>query len=122
MGRGVVSNVYYPSLDEVRSLADKGNVIPVYREVTADLETPVSAYLKVARGDYSFLLESAEGGERFGRYSFIGTEPYRILRTGDNEAAGEKPGDPLIEFEAELSRWKPVHLEGLPRFLGGAVG
>jgi anthranilate synthase component 1 len=113
-----------PTLDEIRAIAKegKGNVIPVYREVTADLETPVSAYLKVARGDYSFLLESAEGGERFGRYSFIGTEPYRILRTGDNEAAGEKPGDPLIEVEAELSRWKPVHLEGLPRFLGGAVG
>ena len=51
-----------PSLDEVRALASQGNICPVYREVRADLETPVSAYLKVARGDYSFLLESVEGG------------------------------------------------------------
>ena len=75
---------YSPSLDEVRALATQGNVVPVYREVPADLETPVSAYLKVARGKYSFLLESVEGGETFGRYSFIGTEPYRVLRTGRN--------------------------------------
>ena len=58
------------------------------------METPVSAYLKVARGDYSFLLESVEGGERLARYSFIGTEPYRVVRTGENAAAGEQSGDP----------------------------
>lgn len=114
----------HPTLDEVRELAKRGegNIVPIYREVTADLETPVSAYLKVARGDYSFLLESVEGGERLARYSFIGTEPYRVLRTGDNPAAGETPGDPLIPIEDELKRFKPVRVEGLPRFHGGAVG
>ncbi|MSQ41973.1 MAG: anthranilate synthase component I [Dehalococcoidia bacterium] len=97
-------------------MAGRGNVVPVYREVRADLETPVSAFLKVARGEYSFLLESVEGGERVGRYSFIGTEPYRVLRC---EAAG---GDPLLAVEAELGRLRVVPVDGLPRFHGGAVG
>ena len=109
---------YHPSLDEVKALAGRGNVVPIYRDVTADLETPVSAYLKVARGDYSFLLESVEGGERLARYSFIGTEPYRVLRAGQGGASG----DPLIAIEDELRRFTPVRIEGLPRFHGGAVG
>ncbi len=113
-----------PTLEEVCEIARRGegNVVPVYREVIADLETPVSAYLKVARGEYSFLLESVEGGERLARYSFIGTEPYRVLRTGDNAGAGESPGDPLIPIEEELARFRPVKVGGLPRFTGGAVG
>ncbi|MCK9520053.1 MAG: anthranilate synthase component I [Dehalococcoidia bacterium] len=113
-----------PTLDKVREIAKRGrgNIVPVYREVAADLETPVSAYLKVARGDYSFLLESVEGGERLARYSFIGTEPYRVLRTGDRPGEGETPGDPLIHIEDELKRLDPVPVEGLPRFHGGAVG
>ncbi|OAI38786.1 anthranilate synthase [bacterium SCGC AG-212-C10] len=113
-----------PTLEEVLALAasGEGNLVPIYREVVADLETPVSAYLKVARGSYSFLLESVEGGERLARYSFIGTEPYRILRTGDNPAAGETEGDPLLQIEEELKRFKLVPVPGLPRFHGGAVG
>lgn len=113
-----------PTLEEVRDIArrGKGNVVPVYREVIADMETPVSAYLKVARGEYSFLLESVEGGERLARYSFIGTQPYRVLRTGDNADAGETPGDPLVHIEEELKRFKPVKVPGLPRLTGGAVG
>jgi anthranilate synthase component 1 len=107
---------YTPSLEEVKELASQGNVAPVYREVPADLETPVSAFLKVARGKHSFLLESVEGGENFGRYSFIGTEPYRVLRTGSGD------GDPLVEIENELSRFQLVPVPGLPRFHGGAVG
>jgi len=105
-----------PSLDEVRALAAQGNICPVYREVRADLETPVSAYLKVARGDYSFLLESVEGGERVGRYSFIGTEPQRVV------ARQHADGDPLDEVEAEIGRFRSVDVPGLPRFHGGAVG
>ena len=108
--------VYMPSLDDVKAMAGKGNVVPVYREVAADLETPVSAYLKVARGEHSFLLESVEGGERLARYSFIGTEPYRVLRTADGD------GDPLLQIEDELRRYQPVPVPGLPRFHGGAVG
>ena len=76
----------------------------------------------MARGKHSFLLESVEGGERLARYSFIGTEPYRVLRTGDNAIANETPGDPLLEIEDELRRLTPVPVDGLPRFHGGAVG
>jgi anthranilate synthase component I len=112
---------YQPSLDEVQALAGQGNLVPVYRSVPADLETPVSAYLKMATpGALSFLLESVEGGETLGRYSFIGTEPYRVLRTGEGESSGAI--DPLVEIERELSRFKLIHLSGLPRFTGGAVG
>ncbi len=107
---------YTPSLSDVRKLTGRGNVVPIYREVRADLETPVSAFLKVARGPYSFLLESVEGGERQGRYSFIGTEPYRVY-AGQHEA-----GDPLDVVQAELARYQPVDVPGLPRFHGGAVG
>jgi anthranilate synthase component I len=111
--------MYHPTLDEVRSSAGRGTVMPIYREVLADLETPVSAYLKIARGPYSFLLESVEGGERLARYSFMGTEPYRVLRAG---SALNGAGDPLRAVEEELARFRPVHVEGLPRFAGGAVG
>jgi anthranilate synthase component 1 len=113
---------YSPTLDQVKAMAGQGNIVPVYREVAADLETPVSAYLKVARGDYSFLLESVEGGERLARYSFIGTEPYRVVRTGENAAAGEQSGDPLVQVEDEMRRYRPVAIPDLPRFHGGAVG
>jgi anthranilate synthase component 1 len=115
-------STYFPTLEQVRGMAGQGNIVPVYREVVADLETPVSAYLKVARGSHSFLLESVEGGERLARYSFIGTEPYRVLRTGASAAANETPGDPLVQIEDELRRFRPVPVEGLPRFHGGAVG
>ena len=107
-----------PSLDDVRALAasGEGNIVPIYREVRADLETPVSAYLKVARGPYSFLLESVEGGEQVGRYSFIGTEPYRV------DALAHEDGDPLLVIEEELGRYQSIPVPGLPLFHGGAVG
>ncbi len=110
-----------PTLEEVRQLAQsgQGNLVAVYREVTADLETPVSAYLKVATGPYSFLLESVEGGERLARYSFIGTEPYRVLRTGPGR---EWEGDPLVPVEQELARFRQVMTPGIPAFTGGAIG
>src|SRR5688572_10149654 len=97
-------------------MVGRGNIVAVYREVRADLETPVSAFLKVARGEYSFLLESVEGGERVGRYSFIGTEPYRVV------ALEHEDGDPLTEVETEIGRFRSVPVPGLPRFHGGAVG
>jgi anthranilate synthase component 1 len=113
--------MYYPTLAQTKALAAQGNLLPVYREVTGDLETPVSAYLKVARGDHSFLLESVEGGERLARYSFIATEPYRVLRLGPYERPGEG-GDPLRAVEEELGRFRLAGVDGLPRFTGGAVG
>jgi anthranilate synthase component 1 len=109
--------MYYPKLEEVRQLKRYGNLVPVCREIQADLETPVSAYLKIARGNYSFLLESVEGGERLARYSFIGTEPSLVLRTGK-----ENPVDPLQLVEKEFSQFRPVPIADLPRFHGGMVG
>lgn len=109
--------MYYPSIDEVRELKQQGNLVPVYREIMADMETPVSAYLKIARGDHSFLLESVEGGERLARYSFIGTEPSLVLETG-----GDNRVDPLRRIEEEFRHFQPVKVSGLPRFHGGMVG
>ena len=94
--------------------------MPIYRAVQADLETPVSAYLKVAKPPYSFLLESVEGGERIARYSFIGTEPYKVVKTGPGQPEGRV--DPLIPVEEEMSRYKLVPVPELPRFHGGGVG
>jgi anthranilate synthase component 1 len=109
--------MYYPTLKEVKALAGQGNLVPVYREIMADLETPVSAYLKIARGRYSFLLESVEGGEQLARYSFLGTEPSLVLRAGRDD-----PVDPLIAMQREMGRFHPVTVSGLPRFHGGMVG
>jgi anthranilate synthase component 1 len=109
--------MYYPTLEDVRRLRKYGNLVPVCRDIQADLETPVSAYLKIARGNYSFLLESVEGGERMARYSFIGTEPLLVLRTGYENSV-----DPLNLADRELARLHPVSIAGLPRFHGGMVG
>jgi anthranilate synthase component 1 len=109
--------MYYPTLAEVKKHKRDGNLVPVYREIVADLETPVSAFLKVNKGGYSFLLESVEGGQRLARYSFIGTEPYRVLTT-----RGEDKTDPLPLITEELNKYKMVPVRGLPRFCGGAVG
>jgi anthranilate synthase component 1 len=109
--------MYQPTLDEVRELSKEGNLVPVYHEIMADLETPVSAYLKIAQGDYSFLLESVEGGEQLARYSFLGTEPSLILKTGRENSV-----DPLLPIERELSQFRLVPVSGLPRFHGGMVG
>ncbi|KPV54077.1 anthranilate synthase [Kouleothrix aurantiaca] len=119
-----------PSLDEVRALRDQGNLCPIYGEILADLETPVSAFLKVARGPWSFLLESVEGGQHVARYSFIGAEPYLTLRFADGLAQAVQGGykqtlpytDPLVVLGSYLREYRPVRLPDLPRFVGGAVG
>ena len=112
--------MYYPSLEEVQAHVGSANLVPVYREINADLETPVSAYLKVARGSYSFLLESVEGGERIARYSFIGTDPMEVIKTGPNEDLGAV--DPLAPVERMLSKYKLADVDYLDKFNGGAVG
>ncbi|MEX1157739.1 MAG: anthranilate synthase component I [Thermomicrobiales bacterium] len=121
---------YSLSLDEVAALRDQGNVIPIYREIMADMETPVSAYLKVAEGPYSFLLESVEGGEQLARYSFLGADPYLTVRLEDGVAHGNQRGykqaipysDPLVALQSFLAPYRAVNVPNLPRFLGGAVG
>jgi anthranilate synthase component 1 len=109
--------MYKPTLEEAKKLKNQGNLVPVYREIKADLETPVSAYLKIASGSHSFLLESVEGGERLARYSFLGTEPTRIITTGDRNQV-----DPLKLIEKEFQQYRTMPIEGLPRFHGGMVG
>ena len=113
--------MHTPTKDQFIELANDYNLIPVFRAISADLETPVSAFLKVANGPYSFLFESVEGGERLARYSFIGTEPHDVIRTGANEPNGEV--DPLIPVKERLDKIKTAPVWGLPeRFHGGAVG
>ena len=121
-----------PEPKAFRELANRGNFIPVYREIVADLDTPVSAFAKLSAGQpFGFLLESAEGG-RFGRYSFLGVDPLLVLsvqagrmrvvhRDGRREEA-ECRGDPLRELQRLMGRFQPVCLEELPVFSGGAVG
>jgi len=109
--------MYYPALQDMESYARQGNLVPVYREIVADLETPVSAFLKINRGGNSFLLESVEGGERLARYSFIGTNPRKIITTMPQDNA-----DPLPLIAAELEKYHVVPVTGLPKFCGGAVG
>ncbi len=112
--------VYTPDLSTFKSLANVHNLIPVYREISADLETPVSAFLKTATGPYSFLFESVEGGENLARYSILGTEPSEVLTTGAGTERGEI--DPLDLLRNRMATVKYAHVEGLPKFHGGAVG
>jgi anthranilate synthase component I len=123
-----------PSRERVSQLFAQGDLVPVYRMLPADLETPVSVYLKLAQsGQYSFLLESVEGGEHVGRYSFLGVNPKGTVIVQDGQVRRTLHGetttrplasheDPLDAVKAEFERVKPVRLPGLPRFVGGAVG
>src|SRR5919109_1266903 len=106
-----------PGLDEVRALAREHTLIPVRHTFVADTETPVSAYLKLRGDGPSFLLESAEQGQRFGRWSFLGFRPRTVIRWRRGD-----PGDPYALVEDELGRYRIAPLEGLPPFAGGAVG
>jgi anthranilate synthase component I len=127
--------MYYPNLEQFKKLTKKGNVIPVYRELLADLETPVSAFMKINSGDYAYLLESVEGGEKIGRYSFLGNNPSLILRSKGQcieiikkqgktfaKTTIENPAGPLAEIKKIIKQYKFVNVEGLPRFCGGLVG
>lgn len=120
-----------PSLNDFKRLARSGNLIPVHEEVHFDWETPISAFRKIDSKKFSFLLESVEGGEKWGRYSFLGSGPshlfrsqgeeYEILKNGEVLRKG-KSKDPLRALEAFLGSYRPVLDGSLPRFFGGAVG
>ena len=122
----------HPAKDAFVTLAAQGNVIPVYTDLMADFETPVSAYAKLHAAGPSYLFESVEGGENLARYSFIGCRPRKIFICGPDTTEIRVPGqpaqtvptprDPLTLIEAEMSGYRPVALPGLPRFTGGAVG
>src|SRR6185436_5482177 len=118
------------SFDEFKELARRGTFVPVCKEVVADLLTPVSAFLKIAEdADYAFLLESVEGGEHVGRYSFLGKDPFLILRARDGRTTLERGGTvteaerPFIEtLRSLMADFRSPFVPDLPRFTGGAVG
>ncbi len=123
--------MYLPDFETFRSLSSQGNLIPVYREILADMDTPVSAFRKIDDGRYSFLLESIEGGEKWARYSFLGSSPEEIIRSrgnsveilsADGSIRREETDDPLGLVRDHMKRFSPVEVDGLPRFFGGAVG
>jgi anthranilate synthase component 1 len=121
----------HPELDTFKRLATRGALVPVYREILADLETPVTAYMKIARNqDYSFLLESVERADTIGQYSFLGANPSIIFRSKGRKITVIRKGreasyehdDPLGELRRMMAEYKPVEVPGLPAFHGGAVG
>ncbi len=129
--------MYVPSRDAFCAASSAGNLIPVYREIMADGDTPVSAYAKLGRSDYSFLLESVVGAETWAAYSFIGVAPRAVLRCrggkvdvdwydvdgdGSVHSASWKAADPTAALAEVMGEWRPVEAPGLPRFWGGAVG
>ncbi len=118
-----------PNFSEFKEKLRHGNVIPVWGEILADFDTPVSAISKIDNGDYAFLLESVEGGEKWGRYSFLGTDPSVIFRSKgtrieiiENGIIRNHEGNPIESLRELLSRYRPVISPDLPRFHGGAVG
>jgi anthranilate synthase component 1 len=127
--------MYTPDLQTFMTRATEGNLVPVYREILADLETPVSAFLKLraASEGYAFLLESVAGGENIARYSYLAVNPYKTvsskgrtitIKEGAATRTIELPADedPLHELKRQLAAYQFVPLPGWERFCGGAVG
>jgi anthranilate synthase component I len=118
------------SFDEFKELAQRGTFVPVCKEIVADMLTPVSAFLKIAEhSDYAFLLESVEGGEHVGRYSFLGKDPFLILRSKGGKTIIERAGQTEESDQSFISALRELmagfhapFVPGLPRFTGGAVG
>src|SRR5688572_10901484 len=132
----MLTSAAVPSREAFRELAARGNLIPVHREILADGDTPVSAYAKLGRRDYSFLLESVVGGEKWAAYSFLGVEPRAVVTARGGQVqvtwhdvdGGGDPGakktrraewradDPTAALAEVLGEFRPVQLPGLPRF------
>ncbi|MBM3459675.1 MAG: hypothetical protein FJX77_14225, partial [Armatimonadetes bacterium] len=132
-GRRSRMSVHSPSFEEFAARAERANVAPVYREILADLETPVSAYLKLGNHTHSFLLESVSGGEQISRYSFLGIEPFLMLKTRGRQVEVTRDGectrrelapgeDPLHCLKALMCEFRCEPDPDLPPFCGGAVG
>lgn len=124
-------NSYYPSKSEFIKLSKKGNLIPVYCELLTDFETPISCFCKIDKSDYSFLLESVEGQERIGRYTFLGSNPSLVIKSKNDTIEILEEGrvkkyktskNPLDEIKKIMSKFKFVKVKGIPRFCGGLVG
>lgn len=123
--------MYYPDREEFIRLSKRGNLIPVFREILTDFETPLSAFRKIDKSDYSFLLESVEGAERLARYSMLGSDPSVIFSSKGNKITIKEgkslksfttDDDPIEELKKILNRYRFVNVKALPRFCGGLVG
>src|SRR5262245_63029257 len=121
---------YRPSFEEFVALARGHSLVPVYRQLVGDTLTPVSAFCKVQVEGPAFLFESVVGGERLGRYSFLGSDPFLTLSAADRSVmvtqgrstSSSEHADPLRFLEDLLAKYNAPHVPGLPRFCGGAVG
>ncbi len=122
---------YYPTFEEFNQLAAKGNLVPVYRQLFADTLTPVSAFQKLSDTGFAFLLESAAGGEKISRYSFLGVDPFMEftsfgqtvkIKRREKEAEVMQVKDPLEFLNKEMKSFTPVQVEGLPDFYCCGVG
>lgn len=122
---------HYPDLDGYLKLARDYSLVPVYRQLMGDTITPVSAFNRIQEGDWCFLFESVVGGERVGRYSFLGAGPFLTFQAWDRRVRIQPDGgpvqelqheDPLRLLEEKVQAYRAPHLPGLPRFCGGAVG
>ncbi len=129
-GRAADTDMQLTTFDEFRELAQRGTFVPVYKEIMADLLTPVSAFLKIAEhSDYAFLLESVEGGEQVARYSFLGKDPFLILRSRGGKTIIDRAGQTtesehsfVATVRELMAGFHAPFVPGLPRFTGGAVG
>jgi anthranilate synthase component 1 len=120
-----------PDFEAFQEMARQGNLIPVYREILGDLETPVAAYKKLRGNGCSFLLESVEGGEKWGRFSFLGLNPSLMFQVQGDQVTIQRRGrtetlamgaDPFVHLKRLLDEYRAVPAAGLPRFWGGLVG
>lgn len=123
------NKIYYPEKETFLSTAKDRNILTVYRKILADIETPISAFQKIGVNGFSYLLESAEGGDKLARYSFIGIDPFLIFQSKDTrietitKEKKEAHEDNPFQFLRRLSAdFKVAPTEGLPRFFGGGVG
>jgi anthranilate synthase component 1 len=125
------SPISLPAPADFETFARQARYVPVYRQLTADTLTPVTAYQRLASGQWTFLFESVVGGERIGRYSFVGSHPFLTMTARGKKVVVERVGgerreydslDPLKDLEALVSEYHVVPVPGLPRFCGGAVG
>jgi len=122
--------MYCPTFEEFQQLTTKGNVVPVYRQMLGDVLTPVSAFSRISSGPHAFLLESVVGGEKIGRYSFLGTDPFCIFKATrksvtiqeNGETVEKEVANPLDELRRIIRTYRTAPVPGLPRLSAGAVG
>jgi anthranilate synthase component 1 len=123
-------NRHFPDFETFRALSRDADLVPVYRHLVSDTLTPVSGFCRIDEGDCAFLFESVIGGERVGRYSFLGADPFLAINAfgktfvvrGPEGTTRREVADPLRELEQLLTEYRAAHLPELPRFCGGAVG